>query len=258
MIEAGWHSGPACAGATLWFDAWLRLMLPADDLLAALHRLAPDTAPVVRANGASAEPLGDLLAELRASRADQVWLVLPRPGRTLGWPRDAARSPEPAVLFTSGGEAVRLMTVDRSGWRVDVVTEAPVRQLEAEAVTARAGVRRLADLLGSAADRMEALGLDRPSADPLPHSWTRAFQPLPAGTAPELAGLLHRVATVLDALAGAGRDDGAAVTSGEARARRCMLVEVAGQLDDLLVALVAGLPVATRSTPGPSVPSRAR
>ena len=96
-----------------------------------------------------------------------------------------------------------------------------------------------------------------------PYIWLKVAQALfkkpPSGLDAATRDLLGRIATVRDALDLALADDGAAVTSGEARARGDVLASLAGQLEDLLCSLVAGLPGEIQaSPPSSSVPLHAR
>ena len=257
VTSASQGRGPAILATSVWLGAWLRGDVGADDLIAALHRAAPDAPPVVQLDAGS-EPLGELLRQLRVDRVDRAWLLLPRPGRIQGWPRDAPGAPEPAVLLTAGGATVGLLRLATTGWRLDPVAHAPVQALEADGLGTRAAARAFAATIADAATQLELLGLDRAPAGELPHGWSRALFPSPPGLDPAAADLLARIASVRDALDLARADDGAAVTSGETRARAEVLNSLAGQLEDLLNAVVAGTRTGAAATPPPSVPVRAR
>ena len=250
--------GPAILATALWLGGWLRGEVGVDDLIEALHRSAPDAPPVLR-DGAESTPLTELLRRVRADEVDRTWLLLPRPGRIQGWPRDISGAPGPAILLTSAGRAVGLLRLEASGWRLDGVSDSPVGVLEAEGLSARAGARAFAALIADGASRLELLGLDRAADGEAPTGWGRALHPAPPGLDPATRDLLSRITTVRDALDLALADDGAAVTSAEARARGDVLANLAGQLEDLLCALVAGLRSELQATPpSPSVPLHAR
>jgi hypothetical protein len=230
--------GPRVLVAALWLDRWVRGEAPADDVLGGICAVGgcvvawPDEPP---------GPAADLLGWIRRSGADRAWLVLPRPGRTLGWPPGAPGLPEPAVLLSAGGQPVGLVRAADPGWRVTAAAGADLPALAAQACSARAGARQFGGVVAGAAHRIARLGLDRAAAGPLAGPWSRALSHLPHGTEPDLAALLHRIGQVLDALAVAQRDDGAAVTAGEALARSRELRHVAGEVEDVVVGVVAGL-----------------
>ena len=215
----------------LWLGCWLRDVAAPDDLLTELARVAPDALP------------GPLLPAVRATGADSVWLLLPRPGRTTGWPPRAAGVPEPAVLLSAGRTPVGLVRTRPGAWQVDSADGAPVLQVEAAALTARAASRAVSETISAAAGRLEQLGLDRPALGRADEQWRRAACCLPDRLDPAVAALIQRLAPVLDALALALAEEGAAVTSGEARARALELRTLTGELEDLLVGLVGGLNV---------------
>lgn len=214
---------------SVWLGQWLRGSAAADDLVAALERLAPDA------------PATPLLPLVRATGADRVWPVLPRPGRSLGWPPGVPGAPQPAVLLSAGPAVVGLVRCPPGGWRVDGAAEPGLRVLESEALGVRAAERRFAELVAGAAVGLERLALDRPAAGPATTAWDDALRRLPESLTPGAAALLRRVGSVLDALALALAEDGAAVTAGEAQARRDALRSLAGELADLLCGAVGGL-----------------
>jgi hypothetical protein len=113
--------------------------------------------------------------------------------------------------------------------------------LEATALTARQARRVFEAALAESAVRLERLGLERAPAGPRDRGWQRALAAGPSGLDPEVRGVLHRTATVLDALDLALADDGAAVTSGEARARAGEIRALLGQVEDLVAGVVGGL-----------------
>ncbi len=232
--------------AALWIGARLSGHAAPDDLLAALVALDPDAAPAVRIDGAAPQPLAGLLGPLVGQVG--AWLVLPRPGSTLGWPREVLDAPRPAVLVTGppgapgAGSAARpalLLRHDRGGWVTRQVRAPEVLALEAAALPPRAAARRFTTVLDEAAQRLSRLGLDRPPAAPAPTRWRAALRPLPPGTTAELAALVTRIGDLRDLLDLALAEDGAAVTAAEADARARGIRSVADQLDDLLVALLA-------------------
>jgi hypothetical protein len=213
----------------VWLGCWLRDLAAPDDLLAELADLAPDALP------------GPLLPAVRATGADSVWLLLPRPGRTIGWPPRVAGTPEPAVLLSAGRTPVGLVRTRPGEWRVEPADGAPVLQVESESLTARAAARAVSESISTAAARLERLGLDLPAQGRTGDQWRRATCCLPDRLDPAVAALAQRIAVVLDVLALAIAEEGAAVTSGEARSRSLELRSLAGQLEDLLAGLVGGL-----------------
>ena len=232
--------------AALWIGARLSGHAAPDDLLAALAALDPDAAAAVRVDGAAPQPLAGLLGALVGQVS--AWLVLPRPGSTLGWPREVLDAPCPAVLVTgppaapgarSAARPAALVRHDRGGWVTQQVRAPDVLALEAAALPPRAAARRLTAVLDEAAERLARLGLDRPATAAAPTRWRAALRPLPPGTTAELAALVIRVGDLRDLLDLALAEDGAAVTAAEADARTRAVRSVADQLDDLLVALLA-------------------
>ena len=230
---------------TLWLGAWLRGAVGADDLLGEMARGAPDSPAVVSLDGQAPQPLSALLAAVRALPADRVWALLPRAGGTVGWPRDVPGEPGPAVLVSAvggaGPRAAALLRPGRSGWRWDRCSGSSVPALEAAMVTARGGARALGDVATTSAQRLEALGLDRPPAGSLPHTWVRAMNHLPPGLPAPVQALLVRLAALHDALDLAVVEEGAAVTASESRSRSAELRSVLGAVDDIVVGVVAGV-----------------
>ena len=218
-------------GSALWIGAWLGGHAAADDTIGALARLIPDA------------PGADVLAGVRATGANRVWLLLPRPGRTLGWPRDVEGVPEPALLLCRGDQPVGLLRAGGPGWRLDPVATCAVAPLAAAALQPREAARSLSRALADGAALLERLDLARADDRPIPHDWRTAVEHLPAGLAPAGVEVLTRAATVLDALDLALASDGAAVTAGEAGARRAALVEVGNAVADVVAGLVGGLAV---------------
>jgi hypothetical protein len=184
-----------------------------------------------------------VLADVRATGADRVWLLLPRPGRTLGWPHGIADAPEPALLLCRVDQPVALVRAGRSGWRLDPVQACAVAPLAAAALQPREAARALAGALAEAADLLERLDLARADDRPAPRHWRAAVDPLPAGLAPSAAEVITRAAAVLDALDLALASDGAAVTASQAGARRAAIVGVANTVQDVVAGLVGGLAV---------------
>ncbi len=227
--------------SALWLGAWLRGQVAPDEVLVALGRATPDAPAVIAVDGRPDAPLADLLAHARRRRADGCWVLLPRPGRTVGWPAALVATPAPAVLLTSRGSPVALLTHDPAGWSVASLDAGPDHALLAGALTAREAARGLAGVLAEATDRLEALGLERSPSANRPPRWAPALARGPRALDPATAALLDRLAGPLDALGLALADDGAAVTAAEAAARRASLVALAGALSDLLVGVVGGL-----------------
>lgn len=233
--------GPRLLSATLWLGSWLRGATPADDLWTALARAAPDSPALASVEGAQPGPLADLAAELRRGRADRTWLLLPRPGRVVGWPAETPTAPEPAALITSSAGSAWLLRHGRAGWLLDASPTATTSALVAESLGPRPAGRALAALLAQAAERLERLALDRPVDGALPDRWGAAVARLPADLDPAAVAVLARITLVRDALDAALSYDGAAVTAHEVRARTAELQAAAGALEDLMVAVVAGL-----------------
>lgn len=215
----------------LWLGCWLRDRAAPDDLLAELAGVAPDALP------------GPLLPAVRGTGADSVWLLLPRPGRTIGWPPGASGAPEPAVLLSAGRTPVGLVRVGPGAWRVEPADDAAVLQVEAQSLTPRTAARAVSEAISGAAARLERLGLDRPARTPAGERWRAATCCLPEALDPAVVALVQRVALVLDVLDLAIAEEGAAVTSSEARTRALELRTLAGELEDLLAGLVGGLNV---------------
>jgi hypothetical protein len=217
--------------AALWLGCWLRDRAAPDDVLEALARVAPDALP------------GPLLPAVRGTGADSVWLLLPRPGRTVGWPPGAAGAPEPAVLLSAGRTPVGLIRARPGTWQVEAADGAPMLQLESESLTPRTAARAVSAAISEAADRLEQLGLDRPARTRAADRWRRAACCPPEQLDPAVTALVQRVALVLDVLDLAVAEEGAAVTSAEARSRSLQLRTLGGHLEDLLTGLVGGLNV---------------
>lgn len=215
--------------AALWLGSWLRGTAAPDDLLDALSRLAPGSSP------------DGLLAEVRSVGSDRTWLVLPRPGRSLGWPARLPGPPEPAVLLTAPGGTGVVVRAEPGRWSVSPEIPMQTLALEATALTARLARRAFEAALAESALRLERLGLERAPSAARGRGWQRALAAAPPGLDPEVGGILHRAAVVLDALALALADDGAAVTSGEAQARSGEIRGLAGAVEDLVAGVVGGL-----------------
>lgn len=222
-------TGPALLAASLWIGAWLRGAAASDDLLEAVARLVPGSAAA------------SLLPEVRAVAPDRTWLLLPRPGHLVGWPAGLPDPPEPAVLVTDRGGSGALVRPGRGRWAVQPCAAAPVAALEAAALTPRQARRELDSCLLEAAARLERLGLDRAASTSATAGWAAALARAPHAVDPAAAEILHRCAWVLDSLRVALADDGAAVTSGEARARAVEIRALTGRLEDVVAAVVGGL-----------------
>jgi hypothetical protein len=215
-------------GCALWVGAWLCGRAPADDTIDALARLAPDA------------PGAPLLEGLRAVGADRSWLLLARPGRTLGWPRDATGVPEPALLLCRGEAPVALLRTRPAGWLLEPVAGASVGPLAARALSPRAAARALSAALAAGADQLERLDLARPAERASDRRWQEALHPHPVGVDPDALQALTRVALVLDALELALGAHGAAVTAGEAHARARALTDVRDAVEEVACGLVGG------------------
>ena len=161
--------------------------------------------------------LPDLLRAIRVTGAQDTWLLLPRPGRTIGWPPGADGVPEPAVLLSRGDQAVGMLRHGATGWRWDDVGSVPLAALQSGVLTARSGARALAEAVTAAAERLETLGLDRVATRAAPHAWEVALGRLPRGLDPQVEALLVRLAALHDALDLAPVEEGAAVTAAEAQ-----------------------------------------
>jgi hypothetical protein len=224
----------------LWFDAWLRGSAGSDDLLDQLARSAPDAPARVAIDGVDHE-LSDLLRSLRGFKAPRTWLLLPRPGRTGGWPAGIGGPPEPAVLISGAGAANGLLRSGQAGWCWDSCGDSSVALLESGMLTARAGARALAEAAAEAAGRLESLGLERPATRAHRRQWETAMQQLPPGLDSPTHSLLIRLAVLHDALDLALVEEGAAVTAAEARSRAGELRAVVGHVEDIISGLVGGL-----------------
>ena len=89
-----------------------------------MAHVAPDAPAVGSVLGAPPSPLPDLLRAIRVSGADGTWLLLPRPGHTIGWPAGHDGAPVPAVLLSRGDRAVGLLRHEATGWRWDAAGSA--------------------------------------------------------------------------------------------------------------------------------------
>ncbi len=247
----------------VWLGSWLRGSAGSDDLLEAMALGAPDSPAVGSVLGAPPAPLPDLLRAIRGSGADRTWLLLPRPGRTVGWPAGIEAPPVPAVLLSRADQAVGLLRHGATGWRWDQVLARTTAPVEAGMLTPRAGARMLAEVVTAAAERLEHLGLDRAAARPAPRTWEVSLGRLPRGLDPQVEALLVRMAALHDALDLAVVEEGAAVTAAEARARAVEVRTVLGQVEDVIVGVVAGLNVPTprpreEDAPAPTAADRHR
>jgi len=225
----------------VWLGSWLRGAAGSDDLLEAMALAAPDAPAVGSLLGAPAGPLPDLLRVIRVSGADGTWLLLPRPGRTIGWPPGAQGAPVPAVLLSRGEDGVGLLRHEPTGWRWDDAGSATLTAVRAGMLTARSGARALAEAVTAAAERLEHLGLDRAPTRPAPRTWENALGRLPRGLDPQVEALLVRLAALHDALDLARVEEGAAVTAAEAHARAGEVQAVLGQVEDVIAGVVGGL-----------------
>jgi hypothetical protein len=234
----------------VWLGSWLRGAAGSDDLLEAMAHAAPDAPPVGSLLGAAPTPLPDLLRAIRVSGADATWLLLPRPGRTIGWPAGMDGVPVPAVLLSRGDVTVGLLRQGVTGWQWDHAGSAALTALQAGMLTARSGARALAEAVTEAAVRLEGLGLDRAATQVAPREWEVALGLLPRGLDPQVEALLVRLAGLHDALDLALVEEGAAVTAGEARARTAEVLAVLGHLEDVIAGVVGGLNVAPPPAPG--------
>jgi hypothetical protein len=235
----------------VWLGSWLRGTAGSDDLLEAMAQASPDAPAVGRVAGAAPTPLPDLLRAIRVSGADGAWLLLPRPGRTIGWPPDADGAPVPAVLLGRGDLVVGLLRHGATGWRWDLARPVALTAVQAGMLTARTGARALAQAVTAAAERLEQLGLDRAATRPTPREWAAALGRLPRDLDPQVEALLVRLAALHDALDLARVEEGAAVTAAEARARAAEVLGLLGQVEDVIAGVVGGL-----NAPTPSVPDR--
>ncbi len=225
----------------VWLGSWLRGSAGSDDLLEAMASAAPDAPAVGSVRGAAPTPLPDLLRAVRRSGAQGTWLLLPRPGRTIGWPAGTVGPPVPAVLLGRGDVGVGLLRHEPTGWRWDALGSADLSALMAGMLTARSGARALAESATAAAERLEHLGLDRAATRSAPRVWEVALGRLPRDLDPQVEALLVRLGALHDALDLARVEDGAAVTAGELRARAAAVQEVVGQVEDVIAGVVGGL-----------------
>ena len=236
--------------AAVWLGSWLRGTAGSDDLLEAMALVAPDAPEVGSLQGAPPTPLPDLLRAIRVTGAQDTWLLLPRPGRTIGWPPGADGVPEPAVLLSRVDHAVGMLRHGATGWRWDDVGSVPLAVLQSGVLTARSGARALAEAVTAAAERLETLGLDRVATRAAPHTWESALGRLPRSLDPQVEALLVRLAALHDALDLAAVEEGAAVTAAEARARTAEVLAVRGQVEDVIAGVVGGLNVPSPAAPG--------
>lgn len=227
--------------AAVWLGSWVRGDAASDDLLEAMARAFPDAPAVASLMGARPAPVPELLRAIRVTGADGTWLLLPRPGATVGWPPDAAGAPVPAVLLSRGDLGLGLLRHEASGWLWDPAGSAVLAPVQAQMLTARSGARALAGAVTTAAERLERLGLDRAATASSPRAWELALGRLPFGLDPQVEALLIRLGALHDALDLALGDDGAAVTAGEARARAAEVRAVVGQVQDMIVGVIGGL-----------------
>lgn len=221
--------GPPLLTTSLWLGCWLRGSAAPDDVLSALAGAAPEAAP------------SGLLGEIRAVRPDRVWLLLPRPGRALAWPRGLPGAPTPAVLLTGAEGAGHLVRPRAGRWLVEPAGHPDLLPLLASALPERRARRAFEESIVAAAGTFERLGLERAPTARARTRWTAALHPAPPGLPAAGLQVLHRAATVLDALDMAAADDGAAVTSAEAAGRAAAVRELAGTLEDLVTDVVGGL-----------------
>ncbi len=233
-------TAPALTTVALWLGAWLRGSVGSDDVLDHVADSAPDT-PLVIVEAAAARPWADLLSVLRRPSAPRAWLLLPRPGRTAGWPPEVSGAPEPAILVGGDGPVGGLIRLGPAGWRWEACGTSGAAGLESCMLTPREGARVLARITSDAAQRLEALGLQRPAQRPPAVTWGRVIDRVPPSVEPEVSSLLARLAVLLDALELAAVEDGAAVTAGEAGARSAQLRYLINAVEQLLVDVVNGL-----------------
>ncbi len=232
------------ASVVLWLDSWLRGEVGSDDLLDHLAWSAPDAPTTVSVDfGRQTWTWPALLSELRTSQDPRTWLLLPRPGRTVGWPHGVPGAPTSAALLSRSAAEDVLLRLDQWGWRWDACDSRGVGALEADMLTARAGARALAQIATVATERLEALGLDRPARLAPQSHWRRAVDRAPGTLDPQMASLLARLGALLDALEVAAKEDGAAVTAGEARARTAELQALICDVEQLLASVVNGVHV---------------
>lgn len=243
-------SAALITSTAVWLGSWLRGTAGSDDLLEAMALVAPDAPEVGSLQGAPPTPLPDLLRAIRMTGAQDTWLLLPRPGRTIGWPPGADGVPEPAVLLSRGDHAVGMLRHGATGWRWDDVGSVPIAVLQSGVLTARSGARTLAEAVTAAAERLETLGLDRVATRAAPHAWEAALGRLPRALDPQVEALLVRLAALHDALDLAAVEEGAAVTAAEARARTAEVLAVRGQVEDVIAGVVGGLNVPSPAAPG--------
>lgn len=236
--------------AALWLNAWLRGAVGSDDLQDHLAWTAPDAPAVVAIDGAEPQRLSELLRSLQRVGQPRLWLLLPRPGHVLGWPRDVTGTPEPAVLVSGRHSGGALLRGGRAGWRWDGCDSSGVVALEGRMLTPRSGARALAELATAAARRLEALGLDRPAGVAPTRDWQPAVERLPRAADPQVVALLARLAALLDALDLATREEGAAITASEVRARSAEVHGVIGEVQDIVAGVVNGINVPRLGTVG--------
>jgi hypothetical protein len=233
----------------IWLGSWLRGSAGSDDLLEAMAQGSPDAPAVGSVLGARPAPLPDLLRAIRMSGADGTWLVLPRPGHTIGWPPAADGAPVPAVLLSRGDLPVGLLRHEATGWRWDAVRSVALAAVQAGMLTARSGSRALAEVVTAAAERLEDLGLERAATRSMPREWELALGRMPRGLDAQVEALLVRLAALHDALDLALVEEGAAVTAAEARGRSAEIRGVVGQVEDVIAGVVGGLNAPTAPTP---------
>ncbi len=254
-VERRWPNllhvdAPRLTSAALWVGGWLRATAAPDDVLGSLPALAPDAPAVARLDGAPPVGLAELLGHLRAQSATQAWLLLPRPGRTLGWPAKVTGTPVPAILVSAAPGLLGMLRHDRAGWAWDsVADDSALAVVRAGMLSARAAARSLAEVVTDAAADLERLGLDRAATRRSAHAWQGPLDVLPRGLDPQVAALVTRIAVLRDSLELALVEDGAAVTAAEARTRAARIRAVTGEVEDVLAGVVGGLN-APRVAPG--------
>ncbi len=235
----------------VWLGSWLRGSAGSDDLLEAMAQASPDAPAVGSILGAPHTPLPELLRAIRVSGADGTWLLLPRPGQTIGWPPAADGAPVPAILLSRGDLPVGLLRHGATGWRWDRAESAALAAVQSGMLTARSGARALAEAVTAAAERLEQLGLERAATRSTPRAWEAALGRMPRGLDPQREALLVRLAALHDALDLALSEEGAAVTAAELRARAAEIRVVVGQVEDVIAGVVGGLNAPTPHTAQP-------
>ena len=216
---------PGSARLALWFSAWVRGRASLDDARDAV--VAGDAAHDVVGLGDEPVPLIVALGLLRVERATGAGLALPQPGDPLGLGGPAPFNAE----ALEAGQAVVLTGADlglvpvRAGagvvWRCLPATSH--RQVP-DLPEADTGLRAA---LPAAADALAALDVARwrpEVADELLSLRRTSDLPVPPGTDPRAQRVLALAARCRRIVALALRDDGGAVTAGEADRRRGALL----------------------------------